>query len=83
MGKNQDMRALRLCHTTSHWRGTTAELHDCCVSVTTVLLLISQHIDRVAWSSTEQRKYQERVVRELLGTAPMSAPISREAQYVL
>ena len=50
------MRALRLCHTTSQWRGTAAELHGCGVNVTTVLLLVSQHIDRVAWGSSADTK---------------------------
>ena len=72
------MRALRLCHTTSQWRGTTAEQHGCCVSVTTVLLLLSQHIDHVIW--VVNMLTEERVVRELLGGAPPCRRLSREAQ---
>ena len=71
------MRALRLCHTTSQWRGTTAEQHGCCVSMTTVLLLLSQHIDRTAWAVNMLT--EERVVRELLGGAPPCRRLSREA----
>ena len=69
------MRALRLCHTTSQWRVTTAEQHGCCVSVTTVLLLVIQHIDRVAWGSSAST----RVARALLGIAPPCRRLSREA----
>ena len=72
------MRALRLCHTTSQWRGTAAELHGCGVRVTTVLLLLSQHIDRVACGV--DMLTEERVVRELLGTAPACRRPSREAR---
>ena len=72
------MRALRLCHTTSQWRGTTAEQHGCCVSMTSVLLLLSQHIDRTAWAVNMLT--EERVVRELLGGAPPCRRPSREAQ---
>ena len=71
------MRALRLCHTTSQWRGTTAEQHGCCVSMTTVLLLLSQHIDRTACEVNMLT--EERVVRELLGGAPPCRRLSREA----
>jgi len=71
------MRALRLCHTTSQWRGTTAEQHGCCVSMTTVLLLLSQHIDHVIW--VVNMLTEERVVRELLGGAPPCRRLSREA----
>ena len=69
----RNMRALRLCHTTSHWRGTTAELHDCCVRVSAARLLVCQYIDRTAWGSTQQYKYQERVVRALLGPAHLDS----------
>ena len=74
----RNMRALRLCHTTSQWRATTAEQHGCCVSVTTVLLLLSQHIDHVIW--VVNMLTEERVVRELLGGAPPCRRLSREAQ---
>ena len=46
------MRAVRLCHTTSQWRGTAAELHGCCVRESTVQTLVRQHIDRVLWGSS-------------------------------
>ena len=73
----RNMRAVRLCHTTSQWRGTTAEQHGCCVSMTTVLLLLSQHIDRTACAVNMLT--EERVVRELLGGAPPCRRLSREA----
>ena len=62
---------MRLCHTTSQWRGTAAELHGCGVNVTTVLLLVSQHIDRVTWGSSAGTKSGSRapslVVHHLVG----------------
>ena len=60
------MRAVRLCHTTSQWRGTATELHGCCIRTSTTLLLVRQHIDRVARGLGQQRRYQERVARALL-----------------
>ena len=37
------------------WHSRRA-LHGCGVNVTTVLLLVSQHIDRVAWGSSASTK---------------------------
>ena len=50
------MRAVRLCHTTSQWRGTAAQQDGCCTRMSTVLLLVCQHIEHVAWGSSAGTK---------------------------
>ena len=72
------MRAVRLCHTTSQWRGTAVELHDCCVRVSTARTLVQQHIDRTAWGSSAGTMSGSCALSLLLHT--VSAPVSRSAR---
>ena len=53
-----DLR-VRLCHTTSQWRDTTAEQHGCCVSVTTVLLLVRGSFEFRKQNKTSRTKHDE------------------------
>ena len=74
------LRAVRQCHTTLQWRGTAAQLHDCCVRVSTARAraLVRQHIDRVAWGSSASTMSGSCVLSLVLYT--VSVPVLRCAQ---